>query len=91
MDPLRHVKPAVRRIQAYTLAALEAPVKINHTSAAVEDGDQDEGISVLIPLTAPTKGAAGRDRSFNVELVYVYERAFRIRSGAAGQPRSLAV
>lgn len=29
MDPLRHVKPAVRRIQAYTLAALEAPVKIN--------------------------------------------------------------
>ena len=29
MDPLRHVKPEVRRIQAYTLAALAAPVKIN--------------------------------------------------------------
>jgi histidinol-phosphate aminotransferase len=28
-DPLRHVKPAVRRLQAYTLAAREAPVKIN--------------------------------------------------------------
>jgi histidinol-phosphate aminotransferase len=29
MDPLRHVKPTVRQIQAYTLAAREAPVKIN--------------------------------------------------------------
>jgi len=29
MDPLRHVKPAVRQIRAYTLAAREAPVKIN--------------------------------------------------------------
>jgi histidinol-phosphate aminotransferase len=29
MDPLRHVKAAVRRIQAYTLAAREAPVRIN--------------------------------------------------------------
>jgi histidinol-phosphate aminotransferase len=29
MDPLRHVKPAVRRIAAYTLAAREARVKIN--------------------------------------------------------------
>jgi histidinol-phosphate aminotransferase len=29
MDPLRHIKPAVRQIQAYTLAAREAPVKIN--------------------------------------------------------------
>jgi histidinol-phosphate aminotransferase len=28
-DPLRHVKPAVRSIAAYTLAAREAPVKIN--------------------------------------------------------------
>ena len=28
-DPLRHVKPAVRRLQAYTLAARPAPVKIN--------------------------------------------------------------
>ena len=29
MDPLRHIKPAVRKIRAYTLAAREAPVKIN--------------------------------------------------------------
>ena len=29
MDPLRHVKPAVRKMRAYTLAAREAPVKIN--------------------------------------------------------------
>jgi histidinol-phosphate aminotransferase len=29
MDPLRHVKPAVRQIRAYSLAAREAPVKIN--------------------------------------------------------------
>jgi histidinol-phosphate aminotransferase len=29
MDPLRHIKPAVRDIAAYTLAAREAPVKIN--------------------------------------------------------------
>jgi histidinol-phosphate aminotransferase len=29
MDPLRHVKPAVRDIRAYTLAAREAPVKVN--------------------------------------------------------------
>jgi histidinol-phosphate aminotransferase len=28
-DPLRHVKPAVRQIAAYTLAARDAPVKIN--------------------------------------------------------------
>jgi histidinol-phosphate aminotransferase len=28
-DPLRHVKPAVRQIRAYSLAAREAPVKIN--------------------------------------------------------------
>jgi histidinol-phosphate aminotransferase len=28
-DPLRHVKPAVRRLPAYTLAAREAPVKVN--------------------------------------------------------------
>jgi histidinol-phosphate aminotransferase len=29
MDPLRHIKPAVREIQAYALATCEAPVKIN--------------------------------------------------------------
>jgi histidinol-phosphate aminotransferase len=29
MDPLRHVKPAVREMAAYTLAAREAPVKVN--------------------------------------------------------------
>ena len=29
MDPLRHVKPAVRSVAAYTLATREAPVKIN--------------------------------------------------------------
>jgi histidinol-phosphate aminotransferase len=29
MDPLRHIKPAVRDIRAYSLAAREAPVKIN--------------------------------------------------------------
>jgi histidinol-phosphate aminotransferase len=29
MDPLRHVKPAVRGMRAYTLAARDAPVKIN--------------------------------------------------------------
>jgi histidinol-phosphate aminotransferase len=29
MDPLRHVKPAVRGLAAYTLALREAPVKIN--------------------------------------------------------------
>ena len=28
-DPLRHIKPAVREVAAYTLAAREAPVKIN--------------------------------------------------------------
>jgi histidinol-phosphate aminotransferase len=28
-DPLRHVKPAVRQVAAYTLAVREAPVKIN--------------------------------------------------------------
>ena len=29
MDPLRHVKPSVRALAAYTLALREAPVKIN--------------------------------------------------------------
>ena len=29
MDPLRHVKPAVRAVRAYTLAERDAPVKIN--------------------------------------------------------------
>jgi histidinol-phosphate/aromatic aminotransferase/cobyric acid decarboxylase-like protein len=29
MDPLRHVKPAVRSLAAYTLALREAPVKLN--------------------------------------------------------------
>jgi histidinol-phosphate/aromatic aminotransferase/cobyric acid decarboxylase-like protein len=29
MDPLRHVKPAVRAVKAYTLAARQALVKIN--------------------------------------------------------------
>jgi histidinol-phosphate aminotransferase len=29
MDPLRHVKPAVRAVKAYTLAARRAPVKMN--------------------------------------------------------------
>lgn len=29
MNPLRHVKPAVRQIAAYTLAARRAPVKVN--------------------------------------------------------------
>ena len=29
MDPLRHVKPAVRAVKAYTLAARLAPVKLN--------------------------------------------------------------
>jgi len=29
MDPLRHVKPAVRQIAAYTLAARAADIKIN--------------------------------------------------------------
>jgi histidinol-phosphate/aromatic aminotransferase/cobyric acid decarboxylase-like protein len=29
MDPLRHVKPAVRALSAYTLARREAPVKLN--------------------------------------------------------------
>lgn len=29
MNPLRHVKPAVRQIAAYTLAARHAPVKVN--------------------------------------------------------------
>jgi len=29
MDPTRHVKPAVRAVAAYTLAAREAPVKLN--------------------------------------------------------------
>ena len=29
MDPLRHVKPAVRALSAYTLALREAPVKLN--------------------------------------------------------------
>jgi len=28
-DPLRHVKPAVRAVEAYTLAARQAPVKLN--------------------------------------------------------------
>ena len=29
LDPLRHVKPAVRALAAYTLVLREAPVKIN--------------------------------------------------------------
>ena len=29
MNPLQHVKPAVRQIGAYTLAARQAPVKVN--------------------------------------------------------------
>ncbi len=33
MDPLRHIKPAVRDIHAYTLAAREAPVKINQNES----------------------------------------------------------
>ncbi len=35
-DPLRHVKPAVRALQAYTLAARQAPVKINQNENPFE-------------------------------------------------------
>jgi histidinol-phosphate aminotransferase len=40
MDPLRHVKPAVRGIAAYTLTLREAPVKINQNENPwdLEDG-----------------------------------------------------
>ena len=33
MDPLRHVKPAVRALAPYTLALREAPVKINQNES----------------------------------------------------------
>ncbi len=33
MDPLRHVKPAVRAVRAYTLAERDAPVKINQNES----------------------------------------------------------
>lgn len=36
MDPLRHVKPAVRAIAAYTLALREAPVKLNQNESPWE-------------------------------------------------------
>jgi histidinol-phosphate aminotransferase len=35
-DPLRHVKPAVRAVKAYTLAARRAPVKINQNENPFE-------------------------------------------------------
>jgi len=35
-DPLRHVKPAVRALQAYTLAARRAPVKVNQNENPFE-------------------------------------------------------
>jgi histidinol-phosphate aminotransferase len=35
-DPLRHVKPAVRALKAYTLAARRAPVKINQNENPFE-------------------------------------------------------
>jgi histidinol-phosphate aminotransferase len=35
-DPLRHVKPAVRAVKAYTLAARQAPVKINQNENPFE-------------------------------------------------------
>lgn len=35
-DPLRHVKPAVRALKAYTLAARQAPVKINQNENPFE-------------------------------------------------------
>ena len=35
-DPLRHVKPAVRALKAYTLAARNAPVKINQNENPFE-------------------------------------------------------
>jgi histidinol-phosphate aminotransferase len=35
-DPLRHVKPAVRSLAAYTLAAREAPVKLNQNENPFE-------------------------------------------------------
>lgn len=41
MDPLRHVKPAVRGIAAYTLALREAPVKINQNE---NPWDLEEGV-----------------------------------------------
>jgi histidinol-phosphate aminotransferase len=36
MDPLRHVKPAVRALKAYTLAARQAPIKINQNENPFE-------------------------------------------------------
>jgi len=35
-DPLRHVKPAVRALKAYTLAARQAPIKINQNENPFE-------------------------------------------------------
>jgi histidinol-phosphate aminotransferase len=36
IDPLRHVKPAVRALKAYTLAARQAPIKINQNENPFE-------------------------------------------------------
>lgn len=49
MDPLRHVKPAVRGIAAYTLALREAPVKINQNE---NPWDLDDAVKRRVIETA---------------------------------------
>jgi histidinol-phosphate aminotransferase len=49
MDPLRHVKPAVRGIAAYTLALREAPVKINQNE---NPWDLDDAVKRRVVETA---------------------------------------
>lgn len=49
MDPLRHVKPAVRGIAAYTLTLREAPVKINQNE---NPWDLDDAVKRRVIETA---------------------------------------
>ena len=48
MDPLRHVKPAVRSLAAYALTLREAPVKINQNE---NPWDLPEAVKRRVPVT----------------------------------------
>jgi histidinol-phosphate aminotransferase len=52
MNPLRHVKPAVRSIAAYTLAARAAPVKVNQNENPY---DLPEGVKRRVMETATAR------------------------------------
>jgi histidinol-phosphate/aromatic aminotransferase/cobyric acid decarboxylase-like protein len=62
-DPLRHVKPAVRALKAYTLAARQAPIKINQNENPFELPEDVRGAAIRSSTRAssPPRSRASRD------------------------------